>query len=55
MENAQKNTGAAWEPIENVWKTFALRGNLWKTQRKHRCCEQPIENVRKTHAWSGNQ
>ena len=59
----------AYEPIENGTKTLVLRWNLWKTQRKHKCCVgtyrkrkenrrsalEPMENERKTQVLRWNQ
>ena len=46
IEETMKNTGVTLEPIENIRKTQVIRGNLWKTQGKHRSSVawEPIEN-----------
>ena len=54
IEQAKKTYIVAWEPMENMRKTYVLR----RTYRKHKentgVAQEPIENKNKTCVFNGN-
>ena len=44
----KENTSVAWEPMENVKKIHALRGNLMKTHENAGVAYELIENAMQT-------